>query len=218
MSKTTGLLSALLASLLVTCGYQLNLLLEDKKEPTIITKTIVKDNSKELVTKYLTTYSHLSDTIAKEIHTSVFKYSKEFNINPILLTAVIAKESSFQHWIRHSRVTVRVPLDANETKTETITTNAVGLTGVIWEIHKFRLLEHNITKKSDLYSIDMSIKAMCVVLDYYRGLKQLDKHTSTESAVLRYYGITYNNGSISIDYINKVNNKIGSILKEEIYR
>jgi len=215
-----GLLMSILAGLLVTGGYQYAELQHDKIKPVIITKVISEKDStnKLLIKNYINTYTHLSHSIAQEIYTSIKNNSKEYRLNPILLTAIIAKESSFRSWIRHSTVQVRVPLDEKELKTKRIKTHAIGLTGVIWEMHKYRLIREGITKKSDLYDIDMSIKAMCVTLNYYRAMKPIKEHTKVESAVLRYYGITYNKGRISTDYVDQINNKIGSILKEEVYK
>ena len=128
----------------------------------------------------------------REIVDAVIEYSEEYNIDPVTLASLLAKESSMNQYAKHSQVFVKVPLKKNWTKIGTAKCKAVGMGGVIYEIWKYELAEIGIKNRKNLYNIRLNIKAAAKILSIYMHERKQLKHTSTreESALLRYYGVT----------------------------
>ena len=173
------------------------------------TKTIVKKIkpnyietiSKEDLVKDLKQYSYLSDEKRNELVNTIYQAAKKFNIPPIILYSIIASESSFRWWITHNPVTIKV-------NGKSIKTNAIGLGGVIYEIHGKDLKKANIIKaKGDLYDPIKNIYATAYIYkQYLKFPKKKSAKTIYESALLRYYGGSYKS------YVKKIQNQIGGIV------
>ncbi len=127
----------------------------------------------------------------KIITEAVLTYSKEYNIDPITLTAVLAKESSLRQYPNHLPVMVKIPLKKNWTKIGTKEVQAVGMGGVIFEIWKYELAEIGIKTRKSLFNIKNNIKATAKILSIYMHERRQIKGTASreESALLRYYGV-----------------------------
>lgn len=225
--------------LLVAVFYLLhkNLLLEKqlKQEPKIITKIkekviyknkfihLDKNNSiisldKSDIKDYLNNhYSFLSNKNKNKIFNAIFKYSKEYDISPLILFAVLHTESSMRFWIKHSRVYVSVPINPEKTKFVRIHTRAIGLGGIIWEMWKWDLLKNKIAEtKSDLYNIDTNIRATAFIISKLQEKPLLKGvNSKIESAIIRYYGVIPNNKEY---YLKKINNFVGDLFSKKLYQ
>ena len=144
-----------------------------------------------VVDRLVSVYSNTVET-KRKIVDAVIKYSREYNIDPVTLASLLAKESSMNQYAKHSQVFVKVPLKKNWTKIGTAKCKAVGMGGVIYEIWKYELAEIGIKNRKALYNIDNNIKAAAKILSIYTHERKQLKHTVTkeESALLRYYGVT----------------------------
>jgi len=174
---------------------------------------ITKDDLKDYLYSH---YNFLSNKSKMRIYDAILKYSKKYNISPIILFAVLHTESSMRFWIKHSRVYVSVPINQSKTRFVKIHTRAIGLGGVIWEMWKWDLIKAKIaTTKSDLYNIDTNVEATAFILKTLRE-KPILKGVKTpmESAIIRYYGVIPKNPTY---YLDKVNNFIGNLLSIKLY-
>ena len=163
--------------------------------------------SKDTLIKDIKNYKNISSANKALILQSIYKYSKKYNINPLIIYAVLATESSFRFWIKHGLVTIIV-------KDKKIKTRAIGIGAIIYEWWGPELIKnHIIETKSDLYNIPNNIEATCYILSknmekpILKGLK-----TKQESAFLRYFG-----GSKATWYVDRVNKVLANLLKTELY-
>lgn len=131
-----------------------------------------------------------------KIVSSVLREAKQYNIDPVTLMSVLAKESSLRKTIEHSAVYVKVPTKRHWTEVKTAKVKAVGLGGVIFEIWKYELSDIGITKRKQLFNIESNIKATAMILSTYQHeRKQIKGSVSREeSALLRYYGVIRKSG------------------------
>ncbi len=141
------------------------------------------------------------------IVSAILRYAKEYQIDPVTLTALLAKESSMDKNAKHSTVFVKIPIKKNWTKVKTAKVNAQGMGGVIYEIWKYELCDIGIKSKNSLSNLETNIKASAFILGVYTHEKKKLKFTETkeESALLRYYGVIRNaNGIPDKTYANQV--------------
>ena len=146
--------------------------------------------------------THLSTRARKEFLSAITDASTTYNISPLILYSIAFVESSFRAQIRHKQITV------NKRKT-----NAIGLTGIVYEIWKDPLKKNKILEtKSDLFNPRININACAYIFNTNRKMKLL-KGTTTkaESAMRRYFGGNFKS------YSDKINKKIGSIIAKKIY-
>jgi len=169
-------------------------------------KDVILNITRKTLEEDIKNYKDISNDSRKQIIESLFKYSKEYNINPIIIYSIIATESSFKFWIKHSQVTVK------DAKGRMVQTRAIGLGGVIYEIWNDKL--NFIETKSDLYKIDKNIHAVFGIIKILKE-KPLMEGTKTkiESAFLRYFG----GGKKNTWYVRKVNAVLSNIIKKELY-
>lgn len=158
----------------------------------------------ETIYNYLSKYRHLSENSRRLYAEYLVHYGSQYGIDPYILAGVVDTESSFKIWIKHTSVTLSIPLDANFTKVKSSTVNAIGLSGVIYEIWKFKLRDEGIDVKEDLYIPRYSIKAGAIVLSELSKQEKLKGFTEIGSAIIKYYGLIYKNGNIDQTYFNKV--------------
>ena len=165
------------------------------EKKNIITHTKTSDTNDIIaVSRLVNVYSN-TESAKQKIINAIIKYSKEYNIDPMTLAALLAKESSFNKSAEHSAVFVKVPVKKNWTKIKTAKVRAQGMGGVIYEIWKYELKEIGISK-TDLKNINSNIKATAMILStYIHERKQLKGTKSREaSGLLRYYGVIRKNG------------------------
>jgi len=176
-----------------------------------------KENSIEVTYKDLKNYvmqeySNVSVEIKTRIFNTILEESKKYNINPIWLTAIIHTESSFRFWITHKQIKPKV-------HGERITTHAIGLGGVVYEIWKEHLHKKDIlSNKTDLYEPVTNVKATAYIFNHYLNRKKLpDTESKYESALLRYYGVLFNEqDNLDRTYYYKVSNFIGDLARKNI--
>ena len=115
-----------------------------------------------LVEDDLKTYNHLSENTRQEILDSLYGAYKRFKVPIGLMHAVTRTESEYKFWLTHPTVTVSI---YKKGKKERVTTNALGMGGVIWEIWGDTLKHFNVAyEKSDLYKPGIGITAQACVL------------------------------------------------------
>ena len=147
-----------------------------------------------LVKRLISVYTSDKNKINK-LTKHIIKYSNKYNLDPLTLTAVLAKESSFNPNAKHTPVIVKIPLAKNWTKIGTKEVQAVGLGGVIYEIWKYELNKEKIYSRKSLYNLETNIKATALILSIYTHKRKQLKYTKSkeESALLRYYGVMRDN-------------------------
>jgi hypothetical protein len=221
MSKTEIIASMIAGISLAVASYVVSL----DKEPSTVAKVVYVDRNvtvlpttyiaSNTLKEYIASYKELSNRQVVKIHKAVLKASNKYKIPASILVSILAQESSFRSYIKHSTVKVSVSYSKNK-----ISTNAVGMSGIIWEIWKDKLIEAKIAEvKSDLYDTEISINAMAFILAYNRDTyEELEDLTKLESAVQRYYGVVYKDNKLNDHYLDSINNRLGSIIKMEIYK
>lgn len=157
-------------------------------------------------------YTYLSSRAQKLIVSTIIEEAIRYDINPIIVYSLINIESNFRYWITHSNVVIPV----NDKK---VATNAIGASGVVWELWGSKLIEAEIAEtQSDLYDPVINIRASAFILADYMKLPLLPSTRSPEeSAMLRYYGVTYTGKNINKDYLDRIEAFMGGILKDAIY-
>ena len=157
-------------------------------------------------------YTYLSSRAQKLIVSTIVEEAIRYDINPIIIYSLINIESNFKYWITHSNVVIPV----NDKK---VATSAIGATGVIWELWGPKLIEAGIAEtQSDLYDPVINIRASAFILaDYMKLPLLLSTRSSEESAMIRYYGVTYTGKNINKDYLERIESFMGGILKDAIY-
>lgn len=124
-------------------------------------------------------YRYVNDV--EIISKCIQKYSKEFDLDPVLITALISIESSFNK-------------DACSKKY-----HARGLMQVRFVVWKDLLRKNDILNHIQLHDIDDGIKAGCIVLQYY-----INKCDSLKDALWEYNGKLRINGIKKYTYSNKI--------------
>jgi hypothetical protein len=111
-------------------------------------------------------------------------------------------------WIKHAPVYVR---DHNHKK---VKTRAIGLGGIVYEIHGPALEKAGIIEcKSDLYNPIKNVKsAYHIYLQYLKMPIVKISQNKYESAMLRYYGL--NNRKT---YSKLIQNKWGELVESEMF-
>jgi cell division protein FtsB len=178
----------------------------------------VKDLSNELSTlkgidpylsdikKYVLAKKGISLKIKEDIFDAIVDGSTKYNLNPLVVTALIDVESSFRFWIEHQKTLVTL----DNGKKQHI--QAVGLGGVVWEFWGKKLVKADIaTTRSDLFNPEVNVLAICFILDNLtkKKLKEGAK-TPMESALLRYFGGNYKS------YLKKVSTRTFDIIKHRL--
>jgi len=207
-------------ALLLSIGLLLGTIVsyENNKEPEVKTKVVYKDRlvkpkgvyvtiSKTTLEKDILRYKNISNKTRQLVLSNIIKYSKQYKINPIQIYSLIATESSFKYWIKHSIVNIVI----NKHKMQT---RAIGLGAVIYEWWKPKLEDANITQvKSDLYNIATNIQATCFIYSKLRDMPLMKGTTNKEdSAKLRYFG----GGAKNKWYVIKINKVMSNLLKQEL--
>jgi hypothetical protein len=158
------------------------------------------------IRKFVNGKTGISDKIKIEIYKAILDSGSKFNINPLILTALIDVESSYRFWIEHKKVQVTLNngIKAN--------VRAVGLGGIVWEFWGEKLKANKIANnRSDLFDPATNITAIAYVLSELqkRDLKAGTK-TKMESALIRYFGGNYKS------YLKKIEDRVFHIIKERI--
>ena len=136
-------------------------------------------------------------TINYEYYLAIEKYSDKYNLSAATVSALIAKECSFDINATHAIVTVK-------TRSGKVTTRAIGA-GVIYEMWAKELKDVKINSKDDLRSIENNVKATCYILKILRDRRQVRGAVSLEqSMVLRYYGIIRRDGVVDKAYYDAI--------------
>ena len=210
MSKATVIVLGLILTVLASVWIMLYIRkpIVYKRIPPIVIKTkpFLAITTKTLA-ENIEQYKGISNKNKSEILFDIVKYSKQYKLNPIVIYSLIATESSFKFWIKHSLVTIVV-------KKHKIKTRAIGLGGVIWEWYEDELIQNKIAQvKSDLFDISTNIQATCYI---YRKLKDeailKGSKDKQESARIRYFG----GGLKNRWYADKINKVLASLLKQEL--
>lgn len=139
----------------------------------------------ELVREDLQTYgysTHVSNIIIDEIE----KTSKIYKLPIGLMHAIFRVESDYKFNITHPTVTVPV-------HGKTITTNAIGLGGILWCYWGDSLKVKGIAENEiDLYLPDINVRASGYILRYLiddeMNKKTLSVNNILDNVVTRYYG------------------------------
>lgn len=174
---------------------------------SIPTTSLVDVSRVDLTQNIMKHYPKVSKRAKQEIINTVFEESAKYSINPLILYSLLHVESSMRPWIRHSTVTVVV-------HGKKVTTNAIGLGGVIFEFWKDKLIKADILEsKSDLYDPIVNIKATAFIYNelYKRKLLKGTKYRDI-SAMRRYFGGNFES------YSERIKSKISEITFSKILR
>lgn len=149
-----------------------------------------------------TNYPALSSDIKHQIMDSILEESQKYNINPIILYAILHTESSFLYWKEHKPINIWKDGKKQQIK-------AVGLGGIVWEWWGDALRAKNICEtRADLFIPEKNIAATAYI---YNTLLTMPLHKKAkninESAMLRYFGGYYP------EYPLKIVEKIEKVLK-----
>lgn len=165
-------------------------------------KESIDDYFSKTMKNSINNFENISDTQKKKIIDNIFKYSEKYNINPVLVYAIIETESSFRPYLEHKRT--YIPSLKKHI-------HAVGLGGIVWEFWKNDLIKNKIAySRQDLFEIENNIEAICYILDVYRNYEKLPQAKNiTESMLMRFYGSAF------AKYENNVYNKIALLLTKD---
>jgi hypothetical protein len=106
----------------------------------------------------LKNFNHLSDAVASEIAVSIDSAYSKYAVSPILLHAIFRIECEYVFWVTHPTVTIKI-------RGKMVTTNAIGLGGIIWEIWGEDLTRNGIAStKSDLYRPSVNVMATAYIV------------------------------------------------------
>lgn len=170
------------------------------------------------IVKFLGKYDHLSDNTKSLYANMIITSADNHKIDPFDLASIIDAESRYQLWEKHKDVYVRVPLDKDYNKSKMMKTNAVGLSGIIYEIWKYKLADKGINQKEDLYFPSVNIEASAIIFKHMMDMGNINKYTAAESGILRYYGVIKDeSGNVNEVYLNKINkvkNKLNKYYSE----
>lgn len=167
--------------------------------------TVVLEYSKDihlLQEDLSTNYDYISVSAKERIFKSILTESQKYNINPVILYAVLHTESNFQYWIQHKPI--KIVKDGKK-----ITIQAIGLGGIVWEWWGESLKAKSICEtKTDLYNIENNIAATAYIYNHLLNMPLHPKSKNiNESAMLRYFGGYYP------EYPLKIVEKIEKVLK-----
>lgn len=145
---------------------------------------------------------NISQTDKNEIIESIKETSGIFNINPLILYAIIETESSFNKNALHSEINIKGE-----------TTRAIGLGGIVYEIWGNKLKRAGIIKqKSDLNNIRENILSIGFVFNEFLNMDNIKGFKYQEQSALgRYFG------NFSKSYVAKIEKKIYNLVQNEIY-
>jgi soluble lytic murein transglycosylase-like protein len=152
-------------------------------------------------------YPDLSHRVKEVIVQTIIEEAHEYNINPLVLYAMCYVESSFRPWLEHETRIIEV-------NNKNIKARAVGLMGIMWELHREKLKAAGIAEsKSDLFDAATNIKAGAFLLNEFYQLDALKgSQYKDESALLRYFG-----GNYPV-YVQRIEAKITQLLRPSLYR
>jgi len=169
--------------------------------PKGVLSTVVLDDLKNDLTS---NYPALSINQKAEILTAILKSSKEFNISPLVIYALIATESSFRFYAISPTRTV-TGSDGKAHKD-----NALGLMSIMWTIHNKSLIANNIiSRRSELRQITPNIRAGTFIL-----AKMIKQYKGIDNALRHYFGIS----KYAKIYLRKIQRKVGSLAWNKIIK
>ena len=147
-----------------------------------------EDNELAIVSRNINKAYYISNKVSKLIENSMKDASEKYNLPIILLYAVFKVESDYMYWINHPEVKIKV-------HGKKISTNAIGLGGVMWCFWGDSLIANQIAEtKSDLYLPDVNVMASAYILrtlinDEALNNPKLTKANILNNVIRRYYGV-----------------------------
>jgi len=182
------------------CDFQEVLQIEEEYEPSlpILDESLIwsVETTREPFYKLIEAHK-VGESINQAYYDAIAKYSEEYQLDPEVVSALVAKECSYNDKAKHDLVKVK-------TRDGRVITRAIGA-GVIFEIWKEELEDISIEAKEDLYDIDTNIKATCYILSILKDRRQLrGSKDVTQSMLLRYYGVIRRLGVLDLTYYNEV--------------
>lgn len=177
------LIGVVIVAIIISVGIQLSVI--PITPPTQKQNSIyVRNIDREIVVLDLKEYNYLSNNLKNDIIVSMDSASKQYDVPILLLHAIFRVESDYRFAIDHKRVTVYI-------KNKRVTTNAIGLGGVMWVFWGDSLRLHKIAEKeSDLYVPQVNVRASAYIL---RTIINKESQTSNEQNIIaniirKYYG------------------------------
>lgn len=169
--------------------------------------TYIKVDKKDLESDIMSNYFDIPNRTKREILDTIETVATEFNINPLILYALLHTESSMKPHAIHNDIIIEL----NDKK---VKTKALGIAAIVPELWEDKLLEAKIISvRSDLLDPILAIRAAGFILNHNYNLPQHKNATSRDgSALLHYFGAP--NGV----YFDKINSKITSLTLKGLYR
>lgn len=159
------------------------------KETKVVMASKAHPHSYQLaiVSKKIDKAQYLSNKVRDLIKNSMQRAADKYKLPIILMHAIFKVESDYQYWIKHP--TVRVNVDGKR-----ISTNAIGLGGIMWCFWGDSLKANRIAEtKSDLYLPDVNVMASAYILRTLINYEEknnprLNKSNILNNVVRQYYG------------------------------
>ena len=206
-----------LISIIAGCSWYFNT--HPQPKPTIETKIeqVIEYRLPNNLLLYLTiedleadlikNYPYISATQRRIILDAIVSTSKVYKVDPLILYAICAVESSFRWWLVHDKIKVL------NYQNKPVETHAIGIGGIVYEIWEPKLKEANILQtRSDLYDPAVNIKAIGLIYSELYKLPLKDKaYHPAQSALIRYFGGNYQ------VYFKRIDDVIVQLFREKFY-
>jgi hypothetical protein len=191
--------------------------LDEKISASKAIPTQLYNNELALISKSINKSNYISKRTGYLIQLSMQKASYQYRLPLILMHAIFKVESDYRYWIDHPKVRVIV-------HGKTITTNAIGLGGVMWCFWSDSLKANHIAEtKSDLYLPDVNVMASGYILrtlidEEARNNPELSKLNILNNVIRRYYGEYNKNYKMKMQKFTSElwMKQVASILMEDI--
>lgn len=158
----------------------------------------VSDNVFEinLVNADLETYNDITGKLSSRVRVVILKAMekncKKYNLPIGLLHGIFRTESEYRFYLDHTKININV-------HGKSLSTNAIGIGGVVWEFWEDKLRSNGIAEtKTDLYLPEINIEASCYILRSIinEELKNSNQYNIIPRIITRYYG-AYSEGYLS---------------------
>jgi len=141
-----------------------------------------------LVNADLETYNNITSKLSSKVRgiivSAMEKNCKKYDLPIGLLHGIFRTESEYRFYLDHAKININV-------HGKSISTNAIGIGGIVWEFWEEKLKLHGIAEtKTDLYLPEVNIEASCYILRSIidEEVGNSDQYNIISKIITRYYG------------------------------